>query len=150
MVQNYVAAKKAGKPYPRVDPIRDAYELAQVKMKSKKTGIIYLGGGIPKNYIQQTEVISEVLGVEAGGHQYAIQITMDQPQWGGLSGCTFKEAQSWGKIAIDAKFVQVHAEVTMALPLLATALLQKKELWHGRKALQFEYHEDELAHIHHR
>ena len=150
MVQNYVAAKKAGKPYPRVDPIRDAYELAQIKMKSDKTGIIYLGGGIPKNYIQQTEVISEVLGVEAGGHQYAIQITMDQPQWGGLSGCTFKEAQSWGKIAADAKFVQVHSEVTMALPLLATALMQKKHLWKDRKALHFDYQGDELAHIHRR
>ena len=145
MVQNYVKAKTAGKPYPKLDMIRDAYELAQVKYKSKKTAIVYLGGGVPKNYIQQTEVISEVLGHDAGGHNYAIQLTMDMPVWGALSGCTFKEAQSWGKIAKDADFVQAHVDITIGLPLLTTALIQKKHLWEGRKRLNFQYEGDELV-----
>jgi deoxyhypusine synthase len=149
MVQNYTKAKAAGRPYPKLDMIRDAYELAQVKFKSEKTGIIYLGGGVPKNYIQQTEVISEVLGHDAGGHQYAIQLTMDMPDWGALSGCTFKEAQSWGKIAKDADFVQAHVDITVALPLLATALIQKKHLWQSRKRLVLDYEGDELKPLRH-
>jgi deoxyhypusine synthase len=149
MVQNYTKAKAAGRPYPKLDMIRDAYELAQIKFKSEKTGIIYLGGGVPKNYIQQTEVISEVLGHEAGGHQYAIQLTMDMPVWGALSGCTFKEAQSWGKIAKDADFVQAHVDITVGLPLLATALIQKKHLWQSRKRLVLDYEGDELKPLRH-
>jgi deoxyhypusine synthase len=147
MVYNYTKAKAEGKPYPKLDMIRDAYELAQVKYKSKKTCIVYLGGGVPKNYIQQTEVIAEVLGHDAGGHQYAIQLTQDSPQWGALSGCTFKEAQSWGKIAKDADFVQAHVDITIGLPLLTTALIQKKHLWQDRKRLRFDYDADELVGI---
>jgi deoxyhypusine synthase len=149
MIHNYVEAKKHGKPYPKLDMIRDAYELAQIKMKSKKTCIVYLGGGVPKNYIQQTEVISEVLGHDAGGHQYAIQLTQDNPQWGALSGCTFKEAQSWGKIAKDADFIQAYVDITIGLPLLTTALVQKKHLWETRKRLSFDYVGDELKAIRH-
>ena len=60
------------------------------------------------------------------GHSYGIQITMDQPQWGGLSGCTFEEAVSWRKIAPDARFVTVNVEATVALPLIVSALAEKK------------------------
>ncbi|HET6403354.1 MAG TPA: deoxyhypusine synthase family protein [Candidatus Thermoplasmatota archaeon] len=147
MVYNYTKAKAAGKPYPKLDMIRDAYEVAQIKYKSQKTGIIYLGGGVPKNYIQQTEVIAEVLGHDAGGHQYAIQLTQDSPDWGALSGCTFKEAQSWGKIAKDADFVQAKVDITIGLPILAAALVQKKSLWERRKKLEFVYDGDELSEI---
>jgi len=147
MVQNYVKAKEEGREFPTIDPIRDAWELAQIKMKSKKTGVIYIAGGVSKNYIQQTEVISEVLGVDAGGHQYAVQLTTDFPDWGALSGCTFQEAQSWGKIAKDARFVQCRIDVTIGLPLLAAALHQKKELWSKRKRLRFEYEGDTLKGI---
>ncbi|MHB8603846.1 MAG: deoxyhypusine synthase family protein [Thermoplasmatota archaeon] len=147
MVGNYVEAKAKGKPYPRLDPIRDAYELAQVKFRSKKTMVIYLAGGIPKNYIQQTEVISEVLGHDPGGHQYAIQLTTDAPHWGGLSGCTFEEAQSWGKIAKDAKKAQCYVDVTLGLPIIVTALLQNKQLLANRKRLAFDYQGDELKSI---
>lgn len=147
MVEAYVEAKKKGREYPWIDPIRDAYEVAQIKMKSKKTGVIYIAGGVSKNYIQQTEVISEALGVNAGGHQYAIQLTTDSPHWGALSGCTFEEAQSWGKIAKDAKKVQCYVDVTIGLPLLAAALYQKKQLWERRKRLRFVYEGDELKEI---
>ena len=59
------------------------------------------------------------------GHGHAIQITTDMPQWGGLSGCTLEEGQSWGKEAPDAKIVNLHCDVTIALPILANALAEK-------------------------
>jgi deoxyhypusine synthase len=149
MVQNFVKARKTGKPFPTIDPIRDAYELAQVKMRSKKTMVLYIAGGVSKNYIQQTEVISEVLGTEAGGHQYAVQLTTDSDYWGGLSGCTFKEAQSWGKIAADAKMAQCHVDVTIGFPLLAGAVYQRTASWQGRKRLRFDYEDSELRRIEH-
>ena len=88
------------------------------------TGVFYLAGGTPKNYISQTEVIAEVLGYPEKPHMYAAQITTDVPQWGGLSGCTFEESQSWGKFHRDAKMAQCLVEATIGLPLVAAYLLQ--------------------------
>lgn len=139
------AAKDAGEDYMVLDQVRDAYELAQVKYRSEKTGVIYLAGGISKNYIQQTEVISEILGHDPGGHQYAFQVTTLGPQWGSLSGCTLKEAQSWGKIAREAKKAECYSDVTIALPILAKAMLERKERWAGRPRLAFEWDDDELV-----
>lgn len=144
MVSQYVKARKRGEAYPTIDPIRDAYELSQIKYTSKKTGVIYIAGGISKNYIQQTEVISEVLGYEPGGHHYAIQLTMDSPHWGGLSGCTFEEAQSWGKIAKDAKKAQCYVDVSLGLPMIVGALMAKRKAWAGRKRLTMKYEGDTL------
>ena len=81
-----------------VDGIKDVDEITQMVEKSAQTGVIYIGGGVPKNFIQQTEVIAELIGDYSGGHSYAIQYTTDAPHWGGLSGCTFEEAVSWGKV----------------------------------------------------
>lgn len=145
MVSRYVAAKRAGRAYPTIDPIRDAYELAQMKFKSEKTGVIYVAGGVPKNYIQQTEVISEILGHNPGGHQYAIQLTTDAPYWGALSGCTFQEAQSWGKIAADAKFSQSYVDVTIGLPLVTGNVLAKRPNYAGRERLSLTWDEDEVT-----
>ena len=116
---------KAGKTPIAVDSIKDNYEIAQVKIKSPRTGVFYVGGGTPKNYISQVEVIQEVLGFEENPHMYAAQITTDVPQWGGLSGCTFEESQSWGKFHKDAKMAQSLVEATIGLPLLVGYLLQK-------------------------
>jgi len=88
--------------------------------------VIYLGGGTPKNFIQQAAAASYTVGRDREGHSYGIQITMDQPQWGGLSGCTFEEAQSWRKIAPEADFVTVNVEVTVALPLIVSALAESQ------------------------
>lgn len=108
-----------------VDQIKDVDEITQMVEKSEKTGVVYIGGGVPKNFIQQTEVIASILGMEVGGHDYAIQYTSDSPHWGGLSGCTFDEAVSWGKIAVQAKKVQVFVDATIALPIVAHALHEK-------------------------
>jgi deoxyhypusine synthase len=106
------------------DIIGDVLETAHVAVSAQGTGVIYLGGGTPKNFIQQAEVASYIYSRDLPGHKYAIQITMDQPQWGGLSGCTFEEAQSWRKIAPDANTVTVNVEATVALPLIVSALAE--------------------------
>jgi deoxyhypusine synthase len=106
------------------DIIGDVLETTHIVTNSKKSAVIYLGGGTPKNFIQQAAAAAYVLGREGPGHSYGIQITMDQPQWGGLSGCTFEEAQSWRKIAPEADFVTVNVEVTVALPLIVSALAE--------------------------
>jgi len=130
--------KKKGKPHMYIDPIKDTYELTMIKAKSKKTGVIYLGGGTPKNYINDVEIISEELGYDTHGHDYAFQVTMDAPQWGGLSGSTLEEAQSWGKIWKEAHQATVYSEISIALPLIVGYVLQSN-LDKGRKALKFEW-----------
>jgi deoxyhypusine synthase len=105
-----------------VDQIKDVHEITQMVEKSSKTGVIYIGGGVPKNFIQQTEVIAELIGDYTGGHSYAIQFTTDSPHWGGLSGCTFEEAVSWGKVAKEASKVQVFSDATITVPLVVQAL----------------------------
>jgi deoxyhypusine synthase len=81
-----------------------------------------LGGGTPKNFMNQASVQAEFFNAKVGGHKYALQIVTDVPHFGGASGSTLEEAQSWGKLAADAAQVTVHADATIALPVLATAL----------------------------
>ena len=129
------------------DLIKDVEETAEMILQSKSTGVIYLGGGTPKNFIQQTEITATLLKKESlPGHKYAIQITADAPHWGGLSGCTFKEAQSWGKIHKEAKMVTIYSDVTLALPILVTALAQSlKRKPIKRKSPKFAIDQKELV-----
>jgi deoxyhypusine synthase len=106
-----------------LDLVGDVMETEELAAKHR-TGVIYVGGGTPKNFVQQTEVTTAILRGDCRGHEYAIQITTDAPHWGGLSGCTFQEAQSWGKIARKAKMASVHCDATIALPILASGLAQ--------------------------
>ena len=108
-----------------IDQIKDVDEITQIVERSQKTGVVYVGGGVPKNFIQQTEVVASIMGTDIGGHDYAIQYTTDMPHWGGLSGCTFDEGVSWGKIAPQAKKVQVFVDATIALPIVSHALHEK-------------------------
>ena len=104
-----------------INPNLDVLETAAIVMGAKENGAILLGGGSPKNFYMQTQpFLWECLGVEKGGHDYFIQITMDSPQWGGLSGATPSEAVSWGKINPDElkNTVVVYADVTLAVPIL--------------------------------
>lgn len=109
-----------------IDTIKDVEELTEIVAKSGKTGVIYLGGGVPKNFIQQTEVVARLKNYEVRGHEYAIQITTDSPHFGGLSGCTFEEGISWGKINQRSRKVQVFVDATIALPILAHGMLVVK------------------------
>lgn len=123
-----------------IDQMRDVDEITQIVENSKKTGVIYIGGGVPKNFIQQTEVIMSMLELPIEGHSYAIQYTADAPHWGGLSGCTFEEAVSWGKINAVAPKVQVFVDATIALPLVSHSLSEKtKSYIKSRKAPQYDW-----------
>jgi deoxyhypusine synthase len=106
-----------------IDQIADVDEIAKIVEGSKKTGVIYIGGGVPKNFIQQTQVIASIYGNRQEGHAYAIQYTTDAPHWGGLSGCTFEEAISWGKESVHTPRVQCFCDATIALPLVTAALI---------------------------
>ncbi len=129
-----------------IDQIRDNYEIAQIKLKSETTGAIYVGGGVPKNYIQQLEPLLDTMGYrEVDGHKYAVQITTDDPKWGGLSGCTFEEAQSWGKITKDAQMATVYVDSTIGLPLIVGAFLQSNKDFD--RARNFSWIGDQLERI---
>jgi deoxyhypusine synthase len=144
-------ARKRGDPkgMATIDPARDVYEIAQIMEKSEKTGVIYVGGGTPKNYIQQLEIVLDALGVIHGnrrGHNYAIQITTDDPKWGGLSGCTFEESQSWGKISIDSLRATCYIDASVGLPLLVGALLERRS-GETRKSLNYKWEGDKLKEL---
>jgi len=110
------------------DVIGDILEITRLAAESPDTGVIYFGGGTPKNFVQQTEVVAIIMNAGKQGHKYAVQVVTDAPHWGGLSGCTFEEAQSWGKIAHDAQMVNCHCDSTIAMPLLVCGLAQQREL----------------------
>jgi deoxyhypusine synthase len=97
---------------------KDFYELTQLKIRNKDTGLIMIGGGVPKNFTQDIVVAAEVLGHDAPMHKYAVQVTVADVRDGALSSSTLKEASSWGKV--DTVFEQmVFSEATLAVPLIA-------------------------------
>jgi deoxyhypusine synthase len=118
-----LAKRKDGKTI-ILDQTKDFDEIAKIGERSKKTGTVYIGGGVPKDFIQ---MVTAVVGVLKGDkldfpHHYAIQITTDAPQWGGLSGATFEEAISWGKETEKGNNIQCYCDATIALPLICHAL----------------------------
>ncbi|MEW6722212.1 MAG: deoxyhypusine synthase [Candidatus Micrarchaeota archaeon] len=114
-----------------IDSVRDFYELTRIKMESPTSGLLMIGGGVPKNFAQDTVVCAEILGKEVPMHKYAIQITVADVRDGACSSSTLKEASSWGKV--DTTYEQmVYAEATSVLPLLASYAYHKGS-WKGRK-----------------
>src|SRR5437773_3821178 len=105
-----------------IDIIGDIVESANLIIRRPRTASVVLGGGTPKNFINQASVQAEFYSPEVGGHRYALQIVTDVPHFGGASGSSLEEAQSWGKLATDAARVTVQADATVALPILASAL----------------------------
>jgi deoxyhypusine synthase len=130
-----------------IDQIRDGFEIAQLKKMASVTGAIYIGGGVPKNYIQQLGPVSELLFQKESGHRYAFQVTTDDPKWGGLSGCTFEEAKSWGKIEKGSNYAAVYMDATIALPILAGAILQEEKVCRKRKRRRFLWEGDRLKSV---
>lgn len=115
-------ARRAGVEV-QVDQIADADEVTAIVEGATRTGVVYIGGGVPKNFIQQTQVIASIHNASCQGHAYAVQYTTDAPHWGGLSGCTFEEAISWGKEQVTSPRVQCFVDATIALPLVTSALI---------------------------
>lgn len=89
----------------------DMKEIISTAWDSKKNGVIYIGGGLPKNFIQQSMQFSK-------GAMYGVQISTDMPQWGGSSGANLKEGVSWGKMKEKGKYIDVYCDATIALPLI--------------------------------
>lgn len=108
----------AGRPHVSFDSGKDFYELTQLKLKSKDTGLFMIGGGVPKNFAQDIVVAAEILtDAEAPMHKYAVQVTVADVRDGALSSSTLKEASSWGKV--DTVYEQmVYSEATLAVPLI--------------------------------
>ena len=105
-----------------IDIVGDIVESANVIIRRPRTASVVLGGGTPKNFINQASVQAEFYSDEVGGHRYALQIVTDVPHFGGASGSSLEEAQSWGKLSVESDKVSVQADATIALPLLASAL----------------------------
>ncbi len=113
-----------------IDSVRDFRELTQCKLASPHTGLFMIGGGVPKNFAQDTVVAAELLGFETAMHKYAVQVTVADERDGALSGSTLREAHSWGKVDIVTEQM-VFAEATLAMPLI-TGYAYGKGNWRDR------------------
>lgn len=105
------------KKHVSIDSVKDFYELTKVKMAAKTSGLFMVGGGVPKNFAQDTVVCAECLGVEVPMHQYAVQITVADVRDGACSSSTLKEASSWGKVQTTYEQM-VYAEATTVVPMI--------------------------------
>ena len=129
-----------------IDSIRDNYELVQVVqvvLKSAKTSAIYVAGGVPKNYINDSIVMAYIFNQERG-HDYAIQVTTAVTQDGGLSSSTLGEAQSWGKVDAKAKYAMAWVEPSVSLPLLAGYAFNRFPA-PARSRLKWQWEKDRLV-----
>ena len=114
-----------------IDSIADFRELTDLKIHAGTTGLLMVGGGVPKNFAQDTVVCAEILGHDVPMHKYAVQVTVADVRDGACSSSTLKEACSWGKV--DTTFEQmVFAEATSVLPLLASDAYHRGH-WKTRK-----------------
>lgn len=122
-----------------IDSVKDFRELTEIKMRAKETGLVIIGGGTPKNFVQDTVVCAEVLGKSVSMHKYAIQISVADARDGACSSSTLKEAGSWGKV--NHSFEQmVYAEATTVLPLLASYAYHKDKWQDKRKKQRWNDH----------
>jgi len=118
-----------------IDSIREFRELTEIKLQSKQSGLLMVGGGVPKNFIQDTVVCAELLGKKVDMHKYAIQITVADTRDGACSSSTLKEASSWGKVDVT-KEQMVFAEATSVLPLIASDAYHRAN-WKNRERKNF-------------
>ncbi len=127
--------EKNPKKHITIDTIREFRELTEIKIKSKGSGLFMIGGGVPKNFIQDTVICAELLGKNVNMHKYAVQITVADSRDGACSSSTLKEASSWGKVDLT-KEQMVFAEATTVLPLIASDAFHKGE-WKNRERKNF-------------
>jgi deoxyhypusine synthase len=134
LTSHYHRCKQQGREGIAIDSIRDNYELTQIVVQSPMTAAIYVAGGVPKNYINDSIVMSYIFGLERG-HEYALQVTTAVTADGGLSSSTLGEAQSWGKIRKEARFAMAWVEPSVSLPLLAAYAMDR---YPSRKGLRLK------------
>jgi len=126
---------KHPKAHLSIDSVKDFRELTEIKIKAGTTGLPMIGGGVPKNFAQDTVVCAEILGKKAPMHKYAVQITVADVRDGACSSSTLKEANSWGKVDSSCEQM-VYAEATSVLPLLVSYAWHRGS-WKKRKAWRF-------------
>ncbi len=114
-----------------IDSVKDFRELTKIKVNTAETGLLIIGGGVPKNFIQDVVICAEVLGKDVPMHKYAVQITVADPRDGACSSSTLKEARSWGKVA-SGNEQMVFCEGTIAVPLLASYAYHRGH-WKNRR-----------------
>ena len=119
-----------------IDSVKEFRELTEIKLKSKSSGLFMIGGGVPKNFIQDTVICAELLGKNVEMHKYAIQITVADSRDGACSSSTLKEASSWGKVDVKEEQM-VFAEATSVLPLIASDAYHTGN-WKNRKKKGFQ------------
>ena len=119
LVKHQVERAKAGKPYMSIDAVADFRELTDIKLAAGATGLFMVGGGVPKNFAQDTVVCAEILGIDAEMHRYAVQITVADVRDGACSSSTLQEAASWGKVQTTHEQM-VFAEATTVVPLIGS------------------------------
>jgi deoxyhypusine synthase len=118
-----------------IDSVKDFLELTKIKMAAKTSGLFMIGGGVPKNFVQDTVICAEVLGKDVPMHKYAVQITVADSRDGACSSSTLKEAASWGKV--DTVYEKmVYAEATSVLPLIASYVYHQGD-WKKRKKYEW-------------
>ncbi|MFH1159557.1 MAG: deoxyhypusine synthase [bacterium] len=118
-----------------IDSVADFLELTKIKMAAKRSGLFMIGGGVPKNFIQDTVICAEVLGKNVPMHKYAVQITVADARDGACSSSTLKEASSWGKV--DTVYEQmVFAEATSVVPMIVSYVYHKRD-WEKRKRYEW-------------
>jgi len=113
-----------------IDSVKDFLELTMIKMEAKTSGLFMIGGGVPKNFAQDTVVCAEILGKDVPMHQYAVQITVADVRDGACSSSTLKEASSWGKVETIYEQM-VYAEATTVLPLMVSYVYHNGD-WKNR------------------
>ena len=119
-----------------IDSVREFRELTEIKLQSKQSGLLMIGGGVPKNFVQDTVVCAELLGKKVDMHKYAIQVTVADTRDGACSSSTLKEASSWGKVDVT-KEQMVFAEATSVLPLIASDAYHRAH-WKKRQKRSFQ------------
>jgi deoxyhypusine synthase len=136
LVKHQVDAMKRGGHYMTLDSIADFRELTDIKIKAGTTGLLMIGGGVPKNFTQDTVVCAEILGhKDVEVHKYAVQITVADVRDGACSSSTLQEAASWGKVSTVMEQM-VFAEATSVLPLLASDAYHRGA-WRNREKRRF-------------
>jgi deoxyhypusine synthase len=118
-----------------IDSVKDFRELTEIKMRSAASGLFIIGGGVPKNFAQDTVVCAEILGKPVDMHKYAVQITVADVRDGACSGSTFKEASSWGKVDTGCEQM-VYAEASSVLPLIVSYAYHRRN-WQSRSPRQW-------------
>ena len=108
-----------------IDSVKDFLELTKIKIESRVSGLFMIGGGVPKNFAQDSVISAEILGYPVPMHKYAVQITVADVRDGGCSSSTLQEACSWGKVDIQYEQM-VYAEATSVLPLIASYAFHSK------------------------